>query len=77
MIPQRKYRPNWDDASFIMRTDPEREPKPRIESKPLRIRVNKRIGISDLERAWAAIGVRFDVGHFMDHLQMLERGGGV
>lgn len=56
-----------------MRTDPEREPKARIESSPLRIRVNERFGIWDLERVWAATGVRFDVGHFMDHLQMLER----
>jgi hypothetical protein len=26
----KKYRPGWDDAAFIMRSDPEREKKPRL-----------------------------------------------
>jgi hypothetical protein len=71
MKSQRKYQ--WDDASFLMRTDPEREPKPRIESEPLTIRINKQFGIPDLERAWGAIGVKFDVVRFMDHLEALGR----
>ena len=35
MKSQRKFKPGWDDASYLMRTDVEREKKPRLESGKL------------------------------------------
>lgn len=67
----RKYK--WDENFYLARSDPEQELKPRIESEPLRIRVNKQAWIGDIEHAWEAIGVKLDIAHYMDHLAMLER----
>ena len=56
MKPQRKHRPNWDDASYLMRTDPEREKKPRIEAGKLP-EVPFSFDWPAIKKAWEAIGV--------------------
>jgi hypothetical protein len=32
MNAQRKHREGWDDGFYLARSDPEREPKPRLEA---------------------------------------------
>ena len=68
-----KFKPGWDSAFFLEQAHEEWKQAPRLESEPLEVSVNKQFGIWDLERVWSAIGVRFDVVRFMDHLEMLER----
>lgn len=70
MKSQRKH--EWDEGFYLARSDPEREPKSPIESEPLKIRVNKRAHIGDVEASWAAIGVKLDFDHYMNHVEMLE-----
>jgi hypothetical protein len=72
MKPARKHRPNWDDASYLMRTDPEREKKPRlVESEPLRIR-SKRFNFETCRGAWLAIGLIQNEGHVRAHMARLK-----
>jgi hypothetical protein len=72
MKSQRKFRRNWDDASFIMRTDVERQKKPRLESEPLDIPTRKRFDFKAARKAWAAIDMIVSEKRVRDHMKMLS-----
>ena len=68
----RKHRPGYDDGFFMARTDPEREAKPRIESRPLKIR-SKKFRMEDALRAWKAIGLKNNPAHIREHMATLKK----
>jgi hypothetical protein len=54
----KKHRPNWDDASFIMRSDVERVKKPRIAPEKIELPdTPEEIDMDRCLKAWRAIGV--------------------
>jgi len=72
MSAKRKYKPVWDDASFIMRTDPEREKKPRPEPTKLPRFKRRPFDFEACRQAWAAIGVIANEKEIVGHIAALE-----
>jgi hypothetical protein len=73
MKPARKHRPNWDDASYLMRTDPEREEKPRLEGGKLPRFKKQPFDIQAALKSWRAIGVHLSAEQIREHMAMLKK----
>jgi hypothetical protein len=69
----RKHRPNWGDASFIMRTDPERERKPRLEAGKFELPDCGEFSMPTCLAVWRAIGLINNLDHIREHVEKLER----
>jgi hypothetical protein len=67
-----KRKIEWDDTSFIMRTDPEREPKPRPKPGKMPRFKKQEFDFEACRKAWAAIGVIVNRGEVLGHMAMLE-----
>ena len=73
MKPAKKFKPGWDFASYMMRTDVEHERMPRlVESEPLDIPTRK-FRMANALRAWKEIGVKNDSAWIRDHLAKLKK----
>ena len=75
MKSQRKFKPGWDDASYLMRTDVEREKKPRLESGKLPEQEFS-FDFAAIRKAWEAVGVHvneFEIRAHVVELAMWQR----
>ena len=69
----RKHRPDWDEAFFLVRTDPERKPAVRRKpSKPLRLGLVP-FDFEAARRTWEALGVEITEDRIREHLAELEQ----
>jgi hypothetical protein len=73
MSPARKHRPGWDDASYIMRTDPERIAKPRLPATVIKLPAGRRLDPARAVQAWAGIGLRVDESRIRGHWAALRQ----
>jgi hypothetical protein len=54
----RKHREGWDDASYIMRGDPERPKKSRPSGAGIEVPQHTHLDLLAAIRAWRAIGLK-------------------
>jgi hypothetical protein len=67
-----KFQPNWDDASYMMRTDPERIPKRRPPSEPVQLPEYEGFNRWRLIAAWKAVGLGIDPELVLGHALVLD-----
>jgi hypothetical protein len=74
MSTARKFKPNWDDAAYIMRTDPEREKKPRVQAEIIKLPATSRLNAAKAVAAWEAIGLdNITEEHIRAHWRRLRK----
>jgi hypothetical protein len=62
----------WDDASFIIRTDPEREPKPRPKPGKIPRFQKQEFDFEAAKKAWAAVGVIVNEKEILEDMAKLK-----
>jgi hypothetical protein len=67
-----KRKLQWDDAFYLARTDPEREPPKRFESEKLPEQPFE-FDFPAIERAWAALGVKVNEAAVKIHIVELAQ----
>ena len=73
MSPAKKFRPNWDYASFVMRTDVEHERRPRLPATVIKLPQRVRLDPARAVAAWADIGLTIDESRIRFHLAVIQR----
>jgi hypothetical protein len=72
MNAQRKHREGWDDGFYLARSDPEREPKPRLEATVVELPKRVRLEPARAIEAWESIGLEITERRIRAHTTELK-----
>jgi hypothetical protein len=68
----KRFKPNGDNAFFLERTLPDREPLPRLEASPFRLPRRVKFDPIRCLQAWRSIDYVNDLQRIIEHMAILE-----
>jgi hypothetical protein len=72
MRARKKFKPGWDDAAYLMRSDPEREKKLRLKAGEFKLPAFEGFNRWRLIAAWKAININIDPERVLGHMLTLN-----